>query len=447
MELAIQKYIRQHGLEATLSQFALVHKDYPHKVLVKYNTIESNFTNEEVRDARGLVLYKDGWDVASLAFRKFFNLGEGHAAPIDWNTARVFKKMDGTLIHVYHDRVTGEICFGTTGTAEGEGDVDNFHYTNGEASTFADLFWTALLETNVWYWKENPRKMYEIIEGGLFENGRPSSFKNATELHNAPALVYENRRQAFSWWAGYTIAFELCTPYNIVVTPHTENRVYLLGMRNLKTGEEVPYDKLARIADSIGVPLAPSYPMSNADEILKTFEQMSFKDEGYVVCDANFNRIKIKNPAYVAVHFMKEKTAFWRVVDIVRGAEVEEFAATFPNRADEMRELETKWKDLISKMDRVATSLMPVIEPFWEEFYKLPPVLDWTDGQRIEFNKLLAPYRKPAAMTIQQAAKDEGLLPFMAYFFKLMTDKNARVKDYLMEYDGKELYEWFSKKK
>lgn len=427
MELAIQKYIRQHGLEATLSHFALIHKDYPHKVSVRYNTIESNFTNEEVRDARGLVLYKDGWDVASLAFRKFFNLGEGHAAPIDWATARVYKKMDGTLIHAYYDRVLEKWCFGTTGTAEGEGDVDNFHYTNGEDSSFGDLFLRAFKDTH-------------DARSSLSDTRRIASMRGDLYTYVSTFLDIAVDRN-------WTVAFELCTPYNIVVTPHTECRVWLLGARNLKTMEESDFISLDLISKALDIPVAPSYPLSTPEEILKTFESMSFKDEGYVVCDANMNRVKIKNPAYVAVHFMKEKTAFWRVVDIVRCGEVDEFAATFPNREEEMRELETKWKDLISKMEGVASSLMPAIQPFWDEFYKLPPVLDWTDGQRIEFNKMLAPYRKPAAMKIQQTAKDEGLLPFMAYFFKLMTDKSARVKDYLMEYDGKELYEWFSKKK
>src|SRR3989304_20328 len=95
MELALQKYLRTHGLEKTVTDFNLVAREYPHKVLIRYNQIESNFTNEEVRESRGIVLERGTWNVMSFAFRKFFNLGEGHAAVMDWASTRIMKKMDG----------------------------------------------------------------------------------------------------------------------------------------------------------------------------------------------------------------------------------------------------------------------------------------------------------------------------------------------------------------
>jgi hypothetical protein len=35
---------------------------------------------------------------------------------------------------------------------------------------------------------------------------------------------------------------------------------------------------------------------------------MVWYDEGYVIVDANFNRVKVKKPAYVAVHHLKGKS-------------------------------------------------------------------------------------------------------------------------------------------
>lgn len=166
----------------------------------------------EVQDARGLVLSKNGWSVLSLAFRKFFNVGEGNGAPIDWSTVRVFEKLDGTLIHVYSDR-TG-IHFGTTDTAEGEGSVENWSPDGGTKQsfgTFADLFWKAFLETNIAYYKENPKSMYRIVEDGKHfdDEGNPAG----PYMQDKPP-IYDNRAQAFAWWSGYTLAFELCTPYH-----------------------------------------------------------------------------------------------------------------------------------------------------------------------------------------------------------------------------------------
>jgi hypothetical protein len=50
-----------------------------------------------------LILELDTWKVMSLAFKKFFNSEEGNAHKIDWNTAKVLEKLDGSLIQVYYD--------------------------------------------------------------------------------------------------------------------------------------------------------------------------------------------------------------------------------------------------------------------------------------------------------------------------------------------------------
>lgn len=93
--LEIVKYIKKYGLEKAISEFNLVCKEYEHKILLKYNQIESNMSLPEVQDCRGVILEKHTWNVMSLAFRKFFNSGETHAAKIDWDTAHILNKEDG----------------------------------------------------------------------------------------------------------------------------------------------------------------------------------------------------------------------------------------------------------------------------------------------------------------------------------------------------------------
>lgn len=114
--LAIQSYIQTHGLENAISKFKLKCTDYGHKVCLKYNQIESDLSLEEVRDCRGLVLEKDTWRVMSLGFRKFFNLREPNADKIDWDSALVLEKLDGTFVHLYWDWHEENWCVGTTGT-------------------------------------------------------------------------------------------------------------------------------------------------------------------------------------------------------------------------------------------------------------------------------------------------------------------------------------------
>lgn len=136
MELSIIRYIKEHGLEAALAEFKLKSRDYENKVLIKYDQIGSSMGIEEVQDCRGLILEKDTWKIMSLSFRKFFNAEEGHASKIDWNTARILEKCDGTMIQLHWDWLKEEWFAATTGTAEGEGEVNNKLGT-----TFNDLFW------------------------------------------------------------------------------------------------------------------------------------------------------------------------------------------------------------------------------------------------------------------------------------------------------------------
>src|SRR5207344_2144611 len=97
------------------------------KILLKYDQLVSPtlMALPEMQDCRGLILEKDTWNLISLAFRKFFNSEEGNAHKIDWLTACILEKLDGTLIQVYWDWHKDEWFAGTTGTAEGEGEVNN----------------------------------------------------------------------------------------------------------------------------------------------------------------------------------------------------------------------------------------------------------------------------------------------------------------------------------
>src|SRR6185312_8924249 len=79
------------------------HKTYPNLYSLKYNMIESPMGERIVQECRGIVLdAADNWNVVARPFDKFFNVGEGHAAKIDWNTAKVQEKLDGSLMIMYH---------------------------------------------------------------------------------------------------------------------------------------------------------------------------------------------------------------------------------------------------------------------------------------------------------------------------------------------------------
>jgi hypothetical protein len=370
--LAIQEYIAKHGIAKAISNFKLKSREYENKILLKYDQLTSPTLMglPEMQDCRGLVLEKGSWNVISLAFRKFFNAEEGNAAKIDWNTAHVLEKLDGTMIQVYYDTHVGKWFAGTTGTAEGEGEVNNKMGT-----TFNDLFWETIK-------KYNPK-----IE---------------TEL--SPLFCY---------------VFELTTPYNIVVKPHGESTVSLLTVRNLESLEEVTYNTLLIIGEDIGVPVVKSFDLNvkNVGALLRTFEGMPWSEEGYVVVDANFNRIKIKNPAYVAVHHLKGKTAEHNIITIVKSNEIEEFASTFPERKDELDRLKENYDKLTVRLNDV-----------WSELSLRKP------------KNITKQEQKRYAEAVFEVCGKEDLKQFTGLYFGLAQYKVNSVEEFLFEYDDKLLY-------
>ena len=75
-------------------------------ILLQYSQLDSDFSNEMVQQARGIVLRldtnsKSEWVCVCRPFNKFHNIQEDLAAPIDWATASVQEKIDGSLMKVW----------------------------------------------------------------------------------------------------------------------------------------------------------------------------------------------------------------------------------------------------------------------------------------------------------------------------------------------------------
>jgi hypothetical protein len=370
--LQIQKFIREHGFDKAVKTFQLKVREYDHKVLLKYDQLSAPtlMANIEVQECRGLVLEKGTWNVMSLAFTKFFNADESNAHKVDWNTANVLEKLDGTLIQVYWDWTNKEWYAGTTGTAEGEGEVNNKMGT-----TFNSLFWDTVT------------KQYALN----------------------PCMLDKD----------HVYVFELTTPYNIVVKPHGESSATLLTVRNRVTLKELSWKDLEMVSESLRVPLVKRFDLNanNVGVLLRTFENMIWHDEGYVVVDANFNRIKIKNPAYVAVHHLKGKTAEHNIITIVKSNEIEEFASTFPERKDELFRLKENYDLLIEKLNNV-----------WVELSARKP------------KNITKEEKKKYATAVFEVCGKYDLKQFTGLYFGLVDGKVSSIEDFVLNYDDKLLY-------
>lgn len=299
--MQVQKFLREGGtLSALLNTRAIKANRsavHPSLVLLKYNQIDSPMADPIVQECRGVILDEsDDWRVVSRSFSKFFNAEEVHAAPIDWSTAVVQEKLDGSLCVLYFH--AGKWRVQTSGHPDAAGQV------GGEPFTFADLFWKTFAEHD---WR---------LPGDGLEH--------------------------------LCIAFELMTKWNRVVVMHSEPRLRMIGVRNRDSGDELPLSAMAHLYEPVR-----AFPLRSLGDIVETFARMEpLKQEGYVVVDGKFNRIKVKHPGYVAIHHLKDGCSRRRLTEIVQAGEVGEFLSYFPEWTEEFQAIQGGVAALVAELER-----------------------------------------------------------------------------------------------
>ena len=172
--------------------YCLEIKEDEHYCLLKYNQIESDFSLDIVKECRGLIVDKITLEPVALSFKKFFNVQETYADEIDWTTAHVQDKVDGSRLLIFWNRYEQRWQVCTSGTLDAyEANVGDF------GLTFGDLFEKAL--ANNLYTKD-----------GFFLN-----------------LI-----------KSYCYTFELVSPESRIVVPYKKADLYFIGCRNVETFEE-----------------------------------------------------------------------------------------------------------------------------------------------------------------------------------------------------------------
>ena len=313
-QLAVQEFLRTGGtLDALAEQYAVKavrHKAFPNLVLLKYSQIASDMSVKLVQECRGLILDEaDGWRVVSRAYEKFFNYGEPGAAAIDWATAVVQEKVDGSLCTVFE--YAGHRHVATTGSPDASGPV------NDSPITFAKLFWDTL------------------------------------KLYLGPGW------QDIIWKdTDWCYLFELTTPQNRVVVNYIEAGLTLLGVRNRSTGRWV---SISETNFAHVMPVVREFPLSSFADIQATFAGMDpLAQEGYVVVDAQGNRVKVKHPGYVAIHHMKDGMTPKSMLEVIQRGEVPEVAAHFPKLADAFNSIKADYDALAAAIDAAYTPIKDI---------------------------------------------------------------------------------------
>jgi len=300
-------------------------------IMFSYSQIDSDFHNEIVRECRGIILHEETLTPVCVPFYKFGNYGEGYADLIDWNSAVVQEKVDGSLIKMWN--YNGYWHVSTNGTidardAELPSDISEYH-------NFYALFLQAVANCN-------------------FNISLPN--KDCTYM------------------------FELTSPFNRVVVPYTGIEIRHLGTRNNITLEEINVD--------VGIQKPKTYNLHSLEDCIKMAENLPFSDEGYVVVDKDWHRNKIKSPAYVAAHHLKNNGIITkaRIITLIKLNEHKEFLVYYPEFTESFEEVENKINAFIQEMDALLTYENKNIEPrkdfaLWATKTKCPAMLfHWKDG-------------------------------------------------------------------
>lgn len=295
-------------------------------LLFKYDQIDSDFSIPLVRECRGLILDADTLEPVCVPFFKFFNAEEKHADEIDWKTAWSSEKLDGSLTKVV--RLGNDLLVSTNGTIDAyKAPIQDQIGFVGK--TFGDLFEMAVA---------NAKDRYDRIS---LENHYARE-----DWHLPPMDWFRNLLQE-----GHTYMFELTSRYNHIVVKFGDPEIHLIGIRDNRTFREIEFfnHPLSRFFHTPEL-----FRLGTLKEVEEAAERLDADHEGFVVCDGDFRRVKVKSTTYCHLHHLRGEggtPSFERGIEIVRKNELDEVLAYFPEFREHLERIKSDLDDLVERLE------------------------------------------------------------------------------------------------
>lgn len=298
--------------------YSLIIKEDDSYYLLKYNQLESDMSNEIVKECRGLIIDKQTLTPKALSFLKFFNIEEPNADRISWSKCRVQEKVDGSKILVWFDKNKWNIST--------SGNLDAFKTNVG------DLGFTY---------------------GDLFEEGVKNAGLDLNKFFN---LLNPK----------YCYTFELISPKSRIVIAYKKTEIRFIGLRDVDSFDEVDPDIESSICQIIKRP--KEFPIHSMSECIDRANKLGLTQEGFVVVDYKWRRVKVKSPLYIQAHYLKNNSvqSQSRLLDIIESNEKDEFLSYFPEWTDKIKEIEEKYNNfknnVIKDIKELSTELKTILE-------------------------------------------------------------------------------------
>lgn len=244
--IELEQYLKANGLESLQGKYKINvsrHQQLP-LYLLKYNHTESPLNEPIVQQCRSTII-DEQFNVVARFMDKFFNYDDPLAATIDWNTASVYEKVDGSFIGLY------------------------------------------------WYGG------WHICTSGSADARVPTPF-GGYDFYNVAWDVWANLGYRLPEDHNLCYSFELVSPYNRVVVRYDHPMIKLIAVRNMSTGEE---KRIEHVDTYNWQTVSKFVNLNDMNSVVDTAKKLDGeKQEGFVVMDDNFDRIKIKSPDYFIQH-------------------------------------------------------------------------------------------------------------------------------------------------
>jgi len=389
-KLLVQEYLETHSFGELIAEHG-VYASFSksgHKFSLNYDQIEAKEGDPLAQECRGLILScETGVSLASQALtvpgqktsynhlspgktvvlaypmKRFFNYGQGCAANINWTDPKlsVLEKLDGTLCIVYWDPFTSQWCVATRSVSEADLLMDNGLFT------FRSLFEKAVEETT---------------------HGLP--FDQLTNYLNKDI----------------TYCFELTTPYNRIVVNYSGCGITLLSARKLHNHKEVDPNSLG--LEVASVPIVQAHSYNSVTELIDWVSSLNpMEHEGVVVRDGDFNRIKVKNAAYVAYNKVRDTlaTSERNCVELILAEKDDDVISFLP-------------EEIVKNLQKIKLGVQVALKKH-DEAYR---------AAKAQADAILMGDKKTFAILI---TKDKSM--WNAPFFQMFDGKAANMKEFIMQ--------------
>jgi len=303
MNMRVQNYLLTHSLSDLERDHAVKARwsQDRSKFSLNYDMIESRESDKLACECRGLVLAPvqlpknddepvGETEVLGRPMYRFFNHGQSEAAKINFEAknTRFYNKLDGSFTMLYYDKNRGEWCVATRSVPDAD------------------------------------QPLFELALSKCFYG---KSFKQFTERLEKDC----------------SFIFELCSPMNRIVVDYQDYSITLLAVIENNTGREFDIEPWG--TSGVVPKVCQTYKLGNLDEMIAFVSSRNpLEHEGIVVCDENFNRVKVKNPSYLALNRVRDSVAKSprALMELCLQGKIDDVVSLLPeyllDRALEMRE-------------------------------------------------------------------------------------------------------------